>query len=41
MHSPSGAVHIVTGEFKEIRPAEKLVYTWVGSTGPVADPRPL
>jgi glutathione S-transferase len=28
MHSPSGAVHIVTGEFKEIRASEKLVYTW-------------
>ncbi len=28
MHSPSGSVHIVTGEFKEIRPPERLVYTW-------------
>ncbi len=28
LHSPSGAVHIVTGEFKEIRPPERLVYTW-------------
>jgi glutathione S-transferase len=28
MHSPSGAVHIVTSEFKEIRPPERLVYTW-------------
>jgi glutathione S-transferase len=28
MHSPSGLVHVVTGEFKEIRPPERLVYTW-------------
>jgi glutathione S-transferase len=28
MHSPSGAAHIVTGEFREIRPPERLVYTW-------------
>jgi glutathione S-transferase len=28
MHSPSGAVHVVTGEFKEIRPPDRLVYTW-------------
>jgi glutathione S-transferase len=28
LHAPSGAVHIVTGEFKEIRPPGRLVYTW-------------
>ena len=28
LHAPSGAVHIVTGEFKEIRPPDRLVYTW-------------
>jgi len=28
MHSPSGFVHVLTGEFKEIRPPERLVYTW-------------
>jgi glutathione S-transferase len=28
MHSPSGAVHVVTGEFREIRPPERLVFTW-------------
>ena len=28
MHSPSGLVHIVTGEFKEIRQPGRLVYTW-------------
>jgi len=28
MHSPAGGVHVVTGEFREIRPPERLVYTW-------------
>jgi len=28
MHSPSGGVHVVTGEFREIRAPERLVYTW-------------
>ena len=28
LHAPSGGVHIVTGEFKEIRPPDRLVYTW-------------
>ena len=28
MHSPAGSVHIVTGEFREIHPPERLVYTW-------------
>lgn len=28
MHSPQGAVHIVTGEYREVRPPEKLVFTW-------------
>ena len=28
MHAPSGAVHVLTGEFKEIRPPDRLVYTW-------------
>jgi glutathione S-transferase len=28
MHSPAGGVHIVTGEFREIRPPERLVFTW-------------
>jgi glutathione S-transferase len=34
MHSPSGTVHIVTGEFKELRPNERLVYTWGWLEGP-------
>jgi glutathione S-transferase len=28
MHTPSGAVHIVTGEVRDIKPPERLVYTW-------------
>jgi len=28
MHAASGAVHVVTGEFREIHPPERLVYTW-------------
>ncbi len=28
MHGPAGSVHVVTGEFREIRPPERLVYTW-------------
>jgi glutathione S-transferase len=28
MHSPEGSVHIVTGEYREVRPPEKLVFTW-------------
>jgi glutathione S-transferase len=28
MHAPSGSVHVLTGEFREIRPPERLVYTW-------------
>lgn len=28
MHSPSGNVHIVVGTFREVRPPEKLVFTW-------------
>jgi glutathione S-transferase len=28
MHSPQGSVHIVTGEYREVRPPERLVFTW-------------
>jgi glutathione S-transferase len=28
MHTPGGAVHVVNGEFREISPPERLVYTW-------------
>ncbi len=28
MHSPDGETHILTGEYKEIVPNQKLVFTW-------------
>ena len=28
MHSPVGSVHVVTGEFREVKAPEKLVFTW-------------
>lgn len=28
MHPPSGNVHIVVGTFREVRPPDKLVFTW-------------
>ena len=28
MHAPNGNVHTVTGTFREIRPPERLVFTW-------------
>ncbi len=28
MHPPSGNVHTVTGTFREIRPPDRLVFTW-------------
>ena len=28
MHAPSGNVHTVTGTFREVRPPERLVFTW-------------
>jgi glutathione S-transferase len=33
MHSPEGSVHVVTGEFREVRPPEKLVFTWAWLDG--------
>jgi glutathione S-transferase len=33
MHSPEGSVHVVTGEFREVRPPEKLVYSWAWLEG--------
>lgn len=33
MHSPEGSVHVVTGEFREVRPPEKLVYSWAWLDG--------
>jgi glutathione S-transferase len=28
MHATTGSVHVVTGEFKEIKPPERLVFSW-------------
>ena len=36
MHAPSGSVHIVTGEFKEIRPPIAWSIRGGGSTAPAA-----
>ena len=32
--SKGGATHVVVGEYREIRPPEKLVYTWKWETDP-------
>ena len=34
MTSPDGKVHIVTGAYREVRPPEKLVYTWKWENDP-------
>ncbi len=41
MHSPSGAVHIVTGEFRELEPPRKLVFTWGWLNGEGRNPETL
>lgn len=41
MHSPSGGVHVVTGEFREIAPPERLVYTWGWLRGQGRSPETL
>lgn len=33
MHGEEGDIHIVSGEYREIRPPEKLVFTWVWAQG--------
>lgn len=33
MHSPEGSVHIVTGEYLEVRAPDKLVFTWAWLEG--------
>jgi uncharacterized protein YndB with AHSA1/START domain len=35
MHNPeSGATHTVSGEYREVRPPERLAYTWAWEAGP-------
>jgi glutathione S-transferase len=41
MHSPAGGVHVVTGEFREIAPPERLVYTWGWLRGDGRSPETL
>jgi glutathione S-transferase len=41
MHAPSGAVHVVSGEFKEIKAPERLVYTWGWLKGASRGPETL
>jgi uncharacterized protein YndB with AHSA1/START domain len=41
MHSPDGGVHIVVGEYREVRPPEKLVFTWRWLDGSGVGPETL
>ena len=41
MRAPDGAVHIVIGEYREVRPPEKLVFTWRWLEGADAGPETL
>lgn len=41
MHSPEGSVHIVTGDYQEVRPPEKLVFTWAWLDGAGVGPQTL
>ena len=41
MHAPSGAVHVVTGEFKEIAAPERLVFSWGWLNGTGRSPETL
>ncbi len=41
MHAPSGAVHVVTGEFKEIKAPERLVFSWGWLNGAGRGPETL
>jgi len=37
MHAPDGATHIVSGEYREVAPPKRLVYTWGWEDGTVKD----
>jgi glutathione S-transferase len=41
MHAASGSVHVVTGEFKEIKPPERLVFSWGWLNGAGRNPETL
>ena len=36
MAEPDGCIHRLTGVFREVRPPEKLVYTWIWGGGDMA-----
>lgn len=36
MHAPDGGVYVTTGEFREVAPPERLVFTWVWGEGEMA-----
>ncbi len=36
MHAPDGSVYVTTGEFREVTPPERLVFTWVWGEGEMA-----
>src|SRR5437016_12878326 len=41
MHSPEGSVHIVSGEFREVRPPEQLAFSWAWLEGAGVGPETL
>ena len=41
MHSPDGAVYVVVGEFREVKPPEKLVFSWAWLDGAGVGPSSL
>jgi glutathione S-transferase len=41
LHNPAGSVHVLAGEFREIRPPERLVYTWGWLQGTGRSPETL
>ncbi|HTT40460.1 MAG TPA: SRPBCC domain-containing protein [Burkholderiales bacterium] len=41
MHSPEGTVHILTGDYREVRPPERLVFTWAWLDGAGVGPQTL
>jgi glutathione S-transferase len=40
-HSPAGSVHVVSGEFREVKASEKLVFTWGWLNGAGRGPETL
>ncbi len=36
MNAPDGSVYVTTGEFREVAPPERLVFTWIWGEGEMA-----